>query len=96
MKWFETSWEHLTPNQVHAMIRLRLDVFVVEQDCVYADLDGKDLDSIHLWSERSDAGPVKLRNLLCACCLRAYRMTCRVLVVWHAKTPSVEPVWDKS
>jgi len=39
------------------MIRLRLDVFVVEQDCVYADLDGKDLDSIHLWSERSDAGP---------------------------------------
>ena len=39
------------------MIRLRLDVFVVEQDCVYADLDGKDLDSVHLWSERSDAGP---------------------------------------
>lgn len=37
------------------MIRLRLDVFVVEQDCVYADLDGKDLDAVHLWAERSDA-----------------------------------------
>lgn len=57
MKWFETSWEQLTPNQVHAMIRLRLDVFVVEQDCVYADLDGKDLDSVHLWCERPDAEP---------------------------------------
>tara|TARA_B110000503_G_C7172609_1_gene425090 strand:- start:4349 stop:5359 length:1011 start_codon:yes stop_codon:yes gene_type:complete len=57
VKWFETSWENLTPNQVHAMIRLRLDVFVVEQDCVYADLDGKDLESIHLWAESVDHSP---------------------------------------
>ena len=57
MKWFETSWENLTPNQVHAMIRLRLDVFVVEQDCVYADLDGKDLQSIHLWAESAEHVP---------------------------------------
>lgn len=58
MKWFENSWSDLTPDQVHAMIRLRLDVFVVEQDCVYSDLDGKDLQSIHLWAqnEKHEAG----------------------------------------
>lgn len=55
MKWFENSWENLTPNQVHAIIRLRLEVFVVEQDCVYADLDGKDVHSIHLWAEDSES-----------------------------------------
>lgn len=45
-------------NHLHALMRLRLDVFVVEQNCVYPDLDGKDLDSIHIWAlnESADLG----------------------------------------
>ncbi len=36
----------------HDLVRLRIDVFVVEQACAYAELDGRDLepDALHLWS----------------------------------------------
>lgn len=42
------SYEDLTKNEFHALIALRIEVFVVEQDCAYQDLDGKDLLSYHL------------------------------------------------
>jgi ElaA protein len=34
----------LTPAALHGLLRLRVDVFVVEQRCAYAELDGRDLD----------------------------------------------------
>ncbi|GAA3188795.1 GNAT family N-acetyltransferase [Dactylosporangium siamense] len=36
---------------LYALLRLRNDVFVVEQDCVYPDLDGRDTDpdTVHVW-----------------------------------------------
>src|SRR5215469_4366516 len=48
----------LTPDELHAILRLRSDVFVVEQQCAYADIDGRDAepDTEHLWIE--DAGDV--------------------------------------
>lgn len=41
----------LTAGQLHGLLRLRVDVFVVEQECPYAELDGLDLASgtEHLW-----------------------------------------------
>ncbi|MBB4685240.1 GNAT family N-acetyltransferase [Amycolatopsis jiangsuensis] len=46
----------LTAAQLYAILRLRADVFVVEQDCVYADLDGRDLepDTRHRWFTGDD------------------------------------------
>ena len=40
---------------LYAMLRLRVDVFVVEQECPYAELDGRDLDpgTRHLWTEQA-------------------------------------------
>jgi len=35
----------LTTAALHGLLRLRVDVFVVEQRCAYAELDGRDLDS---------------------------------------------------
>jgi ElaA protein len=35
----------LTGAQVHALARLRQDVFVVEQECPYPDLDGRDTEA---------------------------------------------------
>lgn len=42
----------LTAAELHAVLKLRCEVFIVEQDCVYADIDGQDLldDTIHLWA----------------------------------------------
>lgn len=42
---------------MYGALRLRSDVFVVEQDCVYPDLDDKDACSIHLVAMATDAKP---------------------------------------
>jgi ElaA protein len=43
----------LTLQQLYALLRLRVDVFVVEQNCPYQELDGRDLlaDTRHFWLE---------------------------------------------
>lgn len=51
MKWFAKPWSDLSRDELHALVRLRVDVFVVEQDCPYSDLDGKDLRAWHIWAE---------------------------------------------
>lgn len=52
-----SKWSELTRDELHAILRLRIDVFVVEQDCPYPDLDGKDLKSDHIFilKEEEDA-----------------------------------------
>ena len=41
-------FEALTTNELYAILRLRSEVFVVEQDCVYQDLDDKDKKARHV------------------------------------------------
>jgi ElaA protein len=43
----------LTTAQLYRLLQLRAEVFVVEQDCVYLDPDGRDLEPAtrHLWIE---------------------------------------------
>jgi ElaA protein len=40
--------DELSPRELYAMLKLRVDVFVVEQKCPYPELDGKDADALHL------------------------------------------------
>ena len=50
------QWSHfkgLTAEQWHNLLQLRINVFVVEQNCAYPELDGKDPDCIHVWAERN-------------------------------------------
>lgn len=42
----------LTTDELYDLLRTRSQVFVVEQDCVYQDVDGHDQTAIHLWLER--------------------------------------------
>ena len=41
-------FNQLTPFEVYDMLRLRNEVFVVEQNCVFQDADNKDQDCFHL------------------------------------------------
>ena len=43
----------LGPFEVYGLCRLRVDVFVVEQECPYPELDGRDVEpaTVHLWFE---------------------------------------------
>ena len=43
------SFRDLTVDELYELLRARSEVFVVEQNCVYQDMDGDDQQSIHLW-----------------------------------------------
>jgi len=55
----------LDPATLYRILALRSEVFVLEQDCVYLDLDGRDLepDARQLWVERAGAVVATLRLL---------------------------------
>ena len=46
---FTKSYDALSVAEVHDMFQLRSEVFVVEQDCVYQDIDGLDTRAQHLF-----------------------------------------------
>jgi len=41
-------FNELSTHELYTVLQLRAEVFVVEQDCVYQDLDNKDLDAYHV------------------------------------------------
>ena len=45
----EKNFYDLTLDEFYELLRIRNDVFVVEQDCVYQDLDYDDQTAVHLW-----------------------------------------------
>ncbi len=42
------TFNELTLSELYDILQLRSEVFVVEQDCVYQDIDGKDQKSLHV------------------------------------------------
>lgn len=40
--------DELSARELYDLLRMRVDVFVVEQNCPYPELDGKDIDALHL------------------------------------------------
>lgn len=48
MNWKLKTFEELTNHEMYAMLKLRSAVFVVEQNCVFLDMDDKDQQCLHL------------------------------------------------
>ena len=48
IRWDLKKFEELTPYEVYAILQLRNEVFVVEQNCVFQDADNKDQLAHHL------------------------------------------------
>ena len=46
--WQCKRFSELTNEEVYKILQLRADVFIIEQNCIYQDCDGKDFDSYHL------------------------------------------------
>ncbi len=46
--WIIKPFKALTLEELYQCLQLRSEVFVVEQNCVYLDLDGKDQQALHL------------------------------------------------
>ena len=55
----------LTPFELYGLCRLRVDVFVVEQECPYPELDGRDAEptTVHVWFEEDGAVLATIRVL---------------------------------
>lgn len=50
--WKIKTFSELNTKELYAIIKARVNVFVVEQDCPYPDLDDNDQKAIHLWAEK--------------------------------------------
>ena len=48
LTWLCKPFNELTPHELYAILRLRSEVFVVEQNCVFLDMDNKDQIAYHL------------------------------------------------
>ena len=48
MEYLVKNFSELTTTELYKILQLRSEVFVVEQDCVYQDLDFKDQKSLHI------------------------------------------------
>lgn len=42
-------FHELTTDELYAILKLRVDVFVVEQRCPYGEIDGLDQNALHVW-----------------------------------------------
>lgn len=51
MNWVYKSYDELSKNELHDIMKTRIDVFVVEQVCPYPEIDGYDSQATHLWLE---------------------------------------------
>ena len=47
------AFDALDPREIYDILRLRSEVFVVEQDCMYEDIDGKDQKGLHLLGKKN-------------------------------------------
>lgn len=48
MKWTLKNFSELTADELYEILKLRVDVFVVEQACPYPEIDGHDPAALHL------------------------------------------------
>lgn len=48
LRWSWHGWDEVTPDVLYAFLRLRSAIFVVEQDCVFPEMDGRDPQCEHL------------------------------------------------
>jgi ElaA protein len=51
LEWKIKRFDALSSQELYNLLQLRSEVFVVEQNCVYQDIDGKDEKAIHLIGE---------------------------------------------
>jgi ElaA protein len=54
LSWQFKSFGALETRELYALLRLRAEVFVVEQNCVFQDMDGSDEQAMHLLGLQGD------------------------------------------
>ncbi len=52
--WHVKTFQELTTDELYALLHVRSQVFIVEQNSIYQDLDYDDQSAIHLWKTEGD------------------------------------------
>ena len=63
MELIVKRFDELTVRELYAILALRDKVFVVEQECIYQEADGKDLRACHVWLQENGEIVAYLRVL---------------------------------
>lgn len=63
MELIVKKFDELTPDELYDILKLRVDVFVVEQNCPYPEIDGKDKGAYHVWLRDGEGIAAYLRVL---------------------------------
>ena len=63
METFVKRFNELTVDELYEILKLRADVFVIEQQCIYPDIDQKDRKSLHVFVKDQDEVIAYLRVL---------------------------------
>jgi ElaA protein len=79
MRWDVRGFAALTGPELYAIVKLRQDVFIVEQKCAYADADGLDAAATHLFALDGDGGCVAYARLFAPGVRRAEAVIGRVV-----------------
>lgn len=64
LHWSTKRFDELDVHLLHHLLRLRTDVFVVEQQCAYAEIDGQDLHALHVLGQQPDGALVAYARIL--------------------------------
>ena len=87
IQWQIKTFNSLTTNELYDILKLRIDVFVVEQSCYYADLDNFDKHpkTLHLFCYQAGHIAAYLRILPPQTSYREYASIGRVVVAQQAR-----------
>ncbi len=55
IEWRYLAFDELSVAQLYAVLQLRSEVFVVEQACIFQDIDGADAEAMHVLGTRQGA-----------------------------------------
>jgi len=47
LRWVTKTFNELNANELYSLLRLRSEVFVVEQNCIFLDMDNNDQKAYH-------------------------------------------------
>lgn len=61
METIVKSFTELSVEELYEILKLRADVFVIEQNCIYPDIDDKDRHSLHVFLKEQEEISAYLR-----------------------------------
>ncbi len=57
------SFDQLTTTELYDILHIRAEVFVIEQQCIYQDIDYQDQTALHLWMTNRDGKIVAMSRI---------------------------------